>query len=69
MVVAMYHDQGLAPLKALTFGRSVNWTLGLPIIRVSVDHGTAYDLVGRDMADSGSMCAALTLASQLVAKA
>jgi 4-hydroxythreonine-4-phosphate dehydrogenase len=69
MVVAMYHDQGLAPLKALTFGRSVNWTLGLPIIRVSVDHGTAYDLVGRDMADAGSMCAALTLASQLVAKA
>jgi 4-hydroxythreonine-4-phosphate dehydrogenase len=65
MVVAMYHDQGLAPLKALDFGRSVNWTLGLPIVRTSVDHGTADDLVGTGRADPSSMGAALDLADQL----
>jgi len=65
MVIAMYHDQGLAPLKALDFGRSVNWTLGLPIVRTSVDHGTADDIAGRGVADPGSMSAALTLALQL----
>ena len=66
MVVAMYHDQGLVPLKVLDFGRSVNWTLGLPIIRTSVDHGTADDLVGTGKADPASMMAAIRLAIQLV---
>lgn len=66
MVVAMYHDQGLVPLKVLDFGRSVNWTLGLPIIRTSVDHGTADDLVGTGEADPASMIAAIRLAIQLV---
>lgn len=65
LVIAMYHDQGLAPLKALDFGRSVNWTLGLPIVRTSVDHGTADELVGTGRADSGSMQAALALAEQI----
>lgn len=65
LVVAMYHDQGLAPLKLVDFGRSVNWTLGLPILRVSVDHGTADDIAGRGVADPTSMSAALELADQL----
>ena len=65
LVVAMFHDQGLVPLKVLDFGRSVNWTLGLPIIRTSVDHGTADDLVGRNEADHSSMLAAIELASAL----
>ena len=68
LVVAMYHDQGLAPLKALdrAAGRSsVNWTLGLPIIRTSVDHGTADDIAGKGIADAGGMLAALELAEQL----
>ncbi len=68
MVIAMYHDQGLAPLKAVDFGRSVNWTLGLPIIRTSVDHGTADDLVGQGVADPASMRAALAWARELVAQ-
>lgn len=59
MIIAMYHDQGLVPLKALDFGRTVNWTLGLPIVRTSVDHGTAYALVGTDRVRSESMEAAL----------
>ena len=62
MVIAMFHDQGLVPLKVLDFGRSVNWTLGLPIIRTSVDHGTADDLVGLNAADHSSMVAAIELA-------
>jgi 4-hydroxythreonine-4-phosphate dehydrogenase len=67
LVVAMYHDQGLAPLKALDFGRSVNWTLGLPIVRTSVDHGTAYDIAGKGIADPSSMLAAVGLAEKLSA--
>jgi 4-hydroxythreonine-4-phosphate dehydrogenase len=67
MVIAMYHDQGLAPLKAVDFGRSVNWTLGLPIIRTSVDHGTADDIAGKGLADPRSMEAALELAERLCA--
>ena len=67
LVVAMYHDQGLAPLKALDFGRSVNWTLGLPIIRTSVDHGTADDIAGQGIADPSSMGAAIALAESLTA--
>jgi len=66
LVVAMYHDQGLVPLKMLDFGRSVNWTLGLPIVRTSVDHGTADALVGKSVADPSSMIAAIGLATKLV---
>lgn len=66
LVVAMYHDQGLVPLKIVDFGRSVNWTLGLPIIRTSVDHGTADSLVGTGQADPASMIAAIALAQEVV---
>ena len=68
MVVAMYHDQGLVPLKVLDFGRSVNWTLGLPIVRTSVDHGTADALVGTGQADPSSMMAAIDLAIQIASR-
>lgn len=64
-VVAMYHDQGLIPLKLLDRDNAVNITLGLPIIRTSVDHGTAYDLAGRGEAAEGSMVAAICLAARL----
>jgi 4-hydroxythreonine-4-phosphate dehydrogenase len=64
-VVAMYHDQGLPVLKYASFGAAVNVTLGLPIIRTSVDHGTALDIAGQGTADSGSMIAAVELALQL----
>jgi 4-hydroxythreonine-4-phosphate dehydrogenase len=67
-VVAMYHDQGLVPLKMIGFERGVNWTLGLPFIRTSPDHGTAYDIAGKGVADPGSMIAALQLANQLAKK-
>ena len=62
VVVAMYHDQGLAPLKMVAFGNAVNVTLGLPIIRTSVDHGTAYDIAGKGCADPASLLAAVKLA-------
>ncbi len=64
-VVAMYHDQGLAPLKMVAFERGINWTLGLPFIRTSPDHGTAYDIAGQNRANPSSMVAALRLAKQL----
>jgi 4-hydroxythreonine-4-phosphate dehydrogenase len=64
-VVAMYHDQGLPVLKQASFGRAVNVTLGLPLIRTSVDHGTALDLAGTGKADPGSLHAALALALEL----
>jgi len=64
-VLAMYHDQGLAPLKLVHFGQAVNVTLGLPFVRTSVDHGTGYDLVGKDTADMGSFFAAVELAGRL----
>lgn len=64
-VVAMYHDQGLAPLKMVAFETGVNWTLGLPFIRTSPDHGTAYDIAGQGRADPSSMIAAIRLAKQL----
>jgi 4-hydroxythreonine-4-phosphate dehydrogenase len=63
--LAMYHDQGLAPFKFITFNTGVNVTLGLPIIRTSVDHGTALDIAGKGVADAGSMLEALRLAYQL----
>ncbi len=64
-VVAMYHDQGLIPLKLLHFSDGVNITLGLPIIRTSVDHGTAYDIAGKGVADAHSLIAAVKLAVQI----
>jgi 4-hydroxythreonine-4-phosphate dehydrogenase len=64
-VVAMYHDQGLAPLKMVAFEQGVNWTLGLPFIRTSPDHGTAYDIAGKGTANPSSMLAALRLAKEL----
>ena len=64
-VVAMYHDQGLVPLKMIGFETGVNWTLGLPFIRTSPDHGTAYDISGRGVADPSSMRAAIRLAKKL----
>jgi 4-hydroxythreonine-4-phosphate dehydrogenase len=66
--ICMFHDQGLPVLKALGFGHAVNVTLGLPLIRTSVDHGTALDLAGSGQADPGSMRAALTLAIEFVAR-
>jgi len=63
--VAMYHDQGLVPLKMVAFETGVNWTLGLPFIRTSPDHGTAYDLAGQGRADESSMLSAIRLARQL----
>ena len=65
-VVAQYHDQGLIPVKLLAFDEAVNVTLGLPIIRTSVDHGTALDLAGTGKADSGSLHTALTYALDMV---
>ncbi len=65
-VVCMYHDQGLIPLKLLHFGHSANVTLGLPVVRTSVDHGTAYDIAGRGVADPGSMRYALELAADMI---
>ena len=65
VVVACYHDQGLIPVKLVAFGRAVNVTLGLPIIRTSVDHGTAFDIAGRGVADPESMVAAVLLAARL----
>ncbi len=64
-VVAMYHDQGLAPFKALTQGAGVNVTLGLPVVRTSPDHGTAFDRAGQGRADPSSMIAAIRLAAQM----
>ncbi len=67
VVVAMYHDQGLIPVKLLGWDQAVNVTLGLPIIRTSPDHGTAFGIAGRDRADSGSMRSAIDLARRLTA--
>jgi 4-hydroxythreonine-4-phosphate dehydrogenase len=64
-VVAMYHDQGLAPMKMVAFDTGVNWTLGLPFVRTSPDHGTAYDLVGKDQANPSSMISAIRLGCQI----
>jgi 4-hydroxythreonine-4-phosphate dehydrogenase len=65
-VIACYHDQGLIPVKLLSFGTAVNVTIGLPIIRTSVDHGTAFDIAGKGVADAGSMIAAVKLAAAMV---
>jgi 4-phospho-D-threonate 3-dehydrogenase / 4-phospho-D-erythronate 3-dehydrogenase len=68
-VVACYHDQAMIPVKCLSFGEAVNVTLGLPFIRTSVDHGTAFDIAGRGIAEHSSMVAAITLAAELVGRA
>lgn len=68
-VVACYHDQGLIPIKLLAFGRAVNVTLGLPFIRTSVDHGTAFDIAGTGRADPTSMIEAVLLAARLAGTA
>ncbi len=66
-VVACYHDQGLIPVKLAAFGEAVNVTLGLPIVRTSVDHGTAFDIAGRGVADAASLVQAVVLAARLAA--
>ncbi len=67
LVVAMYHDQGLIPVKLLGWESAVNWTVGLPIVRTSPDHGTAYGIAGKGTASAGSMIAAIELAARLAA--
>jgi len=67
-VIACYHDQGLIPVKLLAFGSAVNVTLGLPIIRTSVDHGTAFDIAGKNVADPSSMIEATLLAARLATR-
>jgi len=69
VVIACYHDQGLIPVKLSAFGRAVNVTLGLPIVRTSVDHGTAFDIAGKGIADAGSMVEAVVLAARLARSA
>ena len=66
--LCMYHDQALVPLKALEFDEGVNVTLGLPIIRTSPDHGTAFDIAGKGIADPGAMIAAIRMAGEMVAR-
>ena len=65
LVVAMYHDQGLIPMKLAQHRTAVNWTIGLPIVRTSPDHGTAYEIAGTGQADAGSMESAIMLAAHL----
>ena len=67
-VIACYHDQGLIPVKLAAFGEAVNVTLGLPIMRTSVDHGTAFDIAGKGIADAGSMIQAVLLAARLAGR-
>jgi 4-hydroxythreonine-4-phosphate dehydrogenase len=66
--LAMYHDQALIPIKTLAFDHAVNVTLGLPFVRTSPDHGTAFDIAGTDKADPSSLVAALRLAARLAAR-
>src|SRR2546425_511111 len=68
-VVACYHDQAMIPVKCLSFGEAVNVTLGLPFIRTSVDHGTAFDIAGKGIAEHSSMVAAIKLAAELSLRA
>ncbi|MPN10861.1 D-threonate 4-phosphate dehydrogenase [bioreactor metagenome] len=65
IVVVMYHDQGHIPIKLLGFDNGINVTVGLPFLRTSVDHGTAFDIAGKGIADSGSMIAAIDFAARL----
>ena len=66
MVIAMYHDQGLIPVKYLGVDKGVNVTLGLPLVRTSPDHGTAFDIAGTGKADAGSLAQAIQVARQLL---
>ena len=66
VVVAMYHDQGLIPFKLVHFDDGVNLTMGLPIIRTSVDHGTAYDIAGKGIASSSSLEASFAMAAEII---
>jgi 4-hydroxythreonine-4-phosphate dehydrogenase len=68
VAIAMYHDQALVPLKALDFDQGVNVTLGLPIVRTSPDHGTAFDIAGKGIADPGAMIAAIRMAGEIAAR-
>jgi 4-hydroxythreonine-4-phosphate dehydrogenase len=68
VAVAMYHDQALVPLKALDFDQGVNVTLGLPIVRTSPDHGTAFDIAGKGIASPGAMIAAIRMAGEIAAR-
>ena len=68
-VIACYHDQAMIPVKCLSFGEAVNVTLGLPFIRTSVDHGTAFDIAGKGIAEHSSMVAAIKLAVELSTRA
>src|SRR5205823_6681357 len=68
IVISCYHDQGLIAVKCLSFGEAVNVTLGLPLVRTSVDHGTGFDIVGRATPEHGSMRAAMELARTLLAQ-
>ncbi len=68
VVIALYHDQGLAPLKAVDFDEAVNVTLGLPIVRTSPDHGTAYDIAGTGKARAVSTQRALSLAAEMLSR-
>lgn len=67
LIVAMYHDQGHIPMKLIDFERTVNVSLGVPIIRTSVDHGTAFDIAGKNRADSSNMHAAMSMAAKMAA--
>jgi 4-phospho-D-threonate 3-dehydrogenase / 4-phospho-D-erythronate 3-dehydrogenase len=69
VVVACYHDQGLIPMKLVAFGQAVNVTLGLPIVRTSVDHGTAFDIAGKGIANEHSLIEAIDYAERLAAGA
>ena len=62
LIVAMYHDQGHIPMKLLDFEATVNMSLGIPILRTSVDHGTAFDIAGKNIADAANMKAAIRMA-------
>ncbi|MGK7895164.1 MAG: 4-hydroxythreonine-4-phosphate dehydrogenase PdxA, partial [Xenococcus sp. (in: cyanobacteria)] len=64
--LALYHDQGLIPVKLMAFDRAVNTTIGLPFIRTSPDHGTAFDIAGKGIADASSTKAAIELAVEII---
>jgi len=68
VAIAMYHDQALVPLKALDFDRGVNMTLGLPVVRTSPDHGTAFAIAGKRLADAGATIAAIRMAGEAAAR-
>jgi 4-hydroxythreonine-4-phosphate dehydrogenase len=68
VAIAMYHDQALVPLKALDFDQGVNVTLGLPIVRTSPDHGTAFDIAGKGIATPGAIIAAIRMAGEIAAR-